>query len=138
VQVPLDEVGVLGRGSIEVGEDHAPGLQGGVEMSDHHVGVVLDLQAGSLSDLTGRLEDLARHAVEVLSTSAGRVRSEVEGKLREVRVPPLLGLLRGRGQGLELTERGRAKVASEPGHLGQARQSTLVEGRVGAGFGCHT
>jgi hypothetical protein len=128
VQVTLDQVGVLGRGGVEIGEDHASGGQVGVEMGHHHVGVVLDLQPSPATDLAGGRQDLLGHPVEVLSPSAGRVRRERQIELGQVGVTPLLGFLRRGRERLELVEGAAAQVPGEPGNLGQARQGAFVEG----------
>ena len=66
MEVALDQLGMRRRGRVEVAEDDALGREPWIEMGHHRVGVVLDLQPGAIADVTGGLEDLAGHAVEVL------------------------------------------------------------------------
>ncbi len=125
MQMRFHQVRMRRRREVEVTEDDSLTLEAGHELRGDHLGVALDLQAGSLSDDAGRLEQTV--AVDRLGSTTGRERDEVQIEVRQVGVAPLLGLLRRDGHGLELRERSQTELAGEPRDLGKLREGVLVE-----------
>ena len=74
-------------------------------------------------------EDLLGHLVEVLGAAALDERPQVEPEALQVRVPPLLGLLRRDRQGLERLERLRADRLDERGRSRQASRGRARRNR---------
>ena len=72
--------GCVARGRVQVAEDDALARERRIEVREHGVGVVLDLQAGALADRAGRGQHVARHVVEVRGPAARRERREVRGR----------------------------------------------------------
>ena len=105
MQMPLDEVRVGCRRDVQVAEDHAGLRQAVRKLRGDHLRVALDLQTGALPDDTGRLQHPV--AVHGLGATTRRERAEVQVEARQVRVTPLLGLLRRDRHRLELPERAR-------------------------------
>ena len=128
VQRVADQIRVLGGGGVEIGEQHALGRERGIQVRQHHVGVVLDEKTSPLSHRAGRCEDVGRHVVQVLCPSSRCVRREVQREVRQIRVAPLLRLLRRDGERRELLERLLAQRRGEPGRFRQCGERMLVEG----------
>ncbi len=135
VQVGLDELGAFGDRAVQVAEPDALAGEDRVEMGDHHLGVPLDLQPCALAHLACGREDLLGHLVQVLGAAALDERPQVEPEALQVRVAPLLGLLRRDRQGLERLERLRADRVEERRRRGKPREGVLVEP---GGRGGHT
>jgi hypothetical protein len=71
---------------------------------DHDLGVPLDLQARPLAHLARRGKDLLGNVVQVLRAAAAREGQQVEVEVLDVRVAPLLRLLRRDREREELVE----------------------------------
>src|SRR5687767_2339275 len=102
VDATRDQVRVLSQRRVDAHEAHTLLLELRVEMGDGRLGVVLDQQAAAVPDLAGGLQDPPVDVVEGrrgLPGSEWGKRAEVEPG--EVRIPPLLRLLRRHRERLE-------------------------------------
>ena len=125
VQVPLDQVGMLGRRLVEVAEPDTLVDEPGRPLGRDHLRVQLDLEPGALTTTGGGEHPMAAH---VLGSAAAREGDVVQLEPRQIRVAPLLGGLGGHRQAREGVERLLPELPREARHLGQRGQGQFVEG----------
>jgi hypothetical protein len=134
VEAFLDQSGMLRQRFVERGEQDSLALERGVEVRCGDGGVVLDLEPGPVSHLTHGRQDVIGHVVQGFRRGPRGERREVEVEVREVSVSPLLGLLRGDGQGPEVVQAPLPEALDEWAGWRKGGQRLLVEAGLGQGL----